>query len=110
MWSRCQSEKRLSSERGYNSRVRHTAFPEGLTRDRLIEWYQDCRKVTRAIFTIPKAEAYFDRPIPLRNPIVFYEGHLPAFAVNTLVKLALKRDGIDPVLETLFARGIDPEN
>ena len=30
--------------------------------------------------------AYFHKPIALRNPIVFYEGHLPAFAVNTLIK------------------------
>ena len=41
---------------------------------------------------------------------MFYEGHLPAFAVNTLVKLALGRTGIDERLETLFARGIDPES
>ena len=40
-------------------------------------------------------DAYHDRPIALRNPIVFYEGHIPAFAVNTLIKLALRRDGID---------------
>jgi formylglycine-generating enzyme required for sulfatase activity len=39
---------------------------------------------------------------------VFYEGHLPAFAVNTLIKLALGRPGIDEQFETLFARGIDP--
>ena len=89
--------------------MRHAAFREGLTRERLIEWYRECRKVTRDIFAIPMAEAYYDRPIRLRNPIVFYEGHLPAFAVNTLVKLALKRDGIDDDFETLFARGIDPE-
>lgn len=89
--------------------MRHAAFPGGLTRDRLIEWYRDCCKVTRDLFTIPTAEAYYDRPIRLRNPIVFYEGHLPAFAVNTLIKLALQRDGIDPDFETLFARGIDPE-
>ena len=89
--------------------MRHAAFPEGLTRDRLIEWYRDCRKVTRELFTIPTTAAYHDRPIRLRNPIVFYEGHLPAFAVNTLIKLALKRDGIDSDFETLFARGIDPE-
>jgi formylglycine-generating enzyme required for sulfatase activity len=89
--------------------VRHAAFPDGLTRERLIEWYRDCRKVARDLFTIPTAEAYYDRPIRLRNPIVFYEGHFPAFAVNTLIKLALKRDGIDPTFETLFARGIDPE-
>ena len=54
--------------------------------------------------------AYFERPIDLRNPIVFYEGHLPAFSVNTLVKLALGEDGIDPQLEVLFARGIDPDS
>jgi gamma-glutamyl hercynylcysteine S-oxide synthase len=90
--------------------VRHEAFPEGLTRDRLIEWYRAGRRITRDIFAIPTPEAYFDRPIPLRNPIVFYEGHIPAFAVNTLIRLTLKRDGIDSGFETLFARGIDPES
>jgi gamma-glutamyl hercynylcysteine S-oxide synthase len=90
--------------------MQHAAFPEGLTRDQLIEWYRDGRRITRELFTIPKAEAYYDRPIPLRNPIVFYEGHIPAFAVNTLIKLALKHEGIDAEFERLFARGIDPEN
>jgi formylglycine-generating enzyme required for sulfatase activity len=90
--------------------VQHAAFPDGLNRDRLIEWYRDARNVSGALFTIPTGEAYFDRPIRLRNPIVFYEGHLPAFAVNTLIKLALERDGIDRDFETLFARGIDPES
>jgi iron(II)-dependent oxidoreductase len=90
--------------------VQHAAFPDGVTRDRLIDWYRGGGKITRQLFTIPVAEAYFDRPIPLRNPIVFYEGHIPAFAVNTLIKLALRRDGIDGAFETLFARGIDPES
>jgi len=90
--------------------MRHAAFPDGLTRDQLIDWYRDCRRITRDLFTIPIAAAYHDRPIRLRNPIVFYEGHIPAFAVNTLIKLALKHEGIDSDLETLFARGIDPES
>jgi len=90
--------------------MRHAAFPEGLTRDRLIDWYRDGRRITQQLFTIPKPEAYYDRPVPLRNPIVFYEGHIPAFAVNTLIKLALKHDGIDADFEGLFARGIDPES
>jgi iron(II)-dependent oxidoreductase len=90
--------------------MRHAAFSDGLNRDRLIDWYRDTRRITRELFTIPKAEAYYDRPIPLRNPIVFYEGHIPAFAINTLIKLALKHDGIDGKFERLFARGIDPEN
>ena len=54
--------------------------------------------------------AYYERPIALRNPVVFYEGHIPAFAVNTLVKKALGKPGIDEHLEVIFARGIDPES
>lgn len=46
----------------------------------------------------------------MRNPIIFYEGHIPAFAVNTLLKLVLKSPGIDAQFETLFERGIDPED
>jgi formylglycine-generating enzyme required for sulfatase activity len=90
--------------------MQHAAFPEGLTRDQLIEWYRDGRRITRELFTIPTAEAYCDRPVRLRNPIVFYEGHIPVFAVNTLIKQALKHEGVDADFEWLFARGIDPEN
>ncbi|MBM3817565.1 MAG: ergothioneine biosynthesis protein EgtB [Acidimicrobiia bacterium] len=73
-------------------------------RDRFVRM----RARTRALFALVDEGAYFDRPIPLRNPIVFYEGHLPAFAVNTLVKKGLGRPGIDGRLEEIFARGIDP--
>jgi gamma-glutamyl hercynylcysteine S-oxide synthase len=90
--------------------MRHLGYPDGITRDILVEWYRTVRAQTAEIFDFVAPEAYYDRPIALRNPIVFYEGHLPAFAVNTLIKLALKRDGIDPRLEVLFARGIDPED
>jgi ergothioneine biosynthesis protein EgtB len=41
--------------------------------------------------------------------VVFYEGHIPAFSLNTLAKKALGRRGIDDGLERLFARGIDPD-
>jgi ergothioneine biosynthesis protein EgtB len=53
--------------------------------------------------------AYYERPIPFRNPVVFYEGHLPAFSVNTLIKKGLGRVGVDEHLERIFERGIDPE-
>ena len=72
--------------------------------------FRESRSRTKRLFEIPRPETYYTRPIPLRNPIVFYEGHFPAFAVNTLIKLALKRPGIDEKFETLFARGIDPED
>jgi hypothetical protein len=53
-------------------------------------------------------DAYYSQPIALRHPIVFYEGHLPGFSFNTLVKNALGGPSIDAGLERLFARGIDP--
>ena len=67
------------------------------------------RARTRSLFDLVDDIAYYSRPIALRNPVVFYEGHLPAFAVNTLVKKGLGRPGIDERLEAIFARGIDPE-
>ena len=90
--------------------MRHPAFAGEVTRDDLVAWYRTNRARTRELFDLVVPDAYFDRPIPLRNPIVFYEGHMPAFSVNTLVKLTLGRKGIDERLETLFARGIDPED
>ena len=90
--------------------MKHPAFPNGVTRDDLLRWFREGRARTREVFSIPKEETYYQRPIALRNPIVFYEGHLPAFSINTLMKLALGRDGINEDYETLFARGIDPED
>ena len=90
--------------------MRHPAFPQGITRDDLITWYRAGRARSAQVFAIPRDEAYYQRPIALRNPIVFYEGHLPGFSFNTLIKRALGRPGIDDNLETLFARGIDPES
>ena len=88
--------------------MRHPAFAGDVTRDDLVAWYRTNRARTRELFDLIVPEAYYERPIGLRNPIVFYEGHLPAFSVNTLVKLTKKLAGIDEQLETLFARGIDP--
>ncbi len=73
-------------------------------------FYRSMRERTRALFDLVAPEAYYDRPIKLRNPIVFYEGHLPAFAVNTLLKMTMHRRGLDEHFETIFARGIDPED
>lgn len=74
----------------------------------LADAYRRNRARSRALFDLVSEEAYYTRPIDLRHPIVFYEGHLPAFSFNTLVKRALGGPVIDPYLERLFARGIDP--
>ena len=80
------------------------AFDRGSAIDR----YYRNRAHTRALFDLLDDEAYYSRPIALRHPFVFYEGHLPAFSFNTLARRALGEPGIDARLEQLFARGIDP--
>lgn len=81
-----------------------------IDREALASWHRRNRERTDALFDSVRPESYEARPIALRNPICFYEGHIPAFAVNTLVKRALGDPGIDADFETLFERGIDPED
>ena len=52
--------------------------------DRLaaLAWYARNRQRSRAIFDLLSDDAYYCQPIALRHPIVFYEGHLPAFSFN----------------------------
>ncbi len=87
-----------------------TTAATALNRAALADWYRRNRQRSQQLFDIVRPEAYYSRPISLRNPIVFYEGHLPAFSLNTLVKKGLGRAGVDERLERLFARGIDPED
>src|SRR6476661_1430675 len=72
-------------------------------------WYRRNRERSTAIFDLLTDDAYYSQPIALRHPIVFYAGHLPAFSFNTLVQRGLGGASIDERLETLFARGIDPD-
>src|SRR5690606_8414712 len=79
-------------------------------RGALLAWFDRTRARSAAIFDMIEDAAYYTRPIALRHPIVFYEGHIPAFAVNVLIKKGLGRPGVDERLEPLFARGIDPHS
>jgi ergothioneine biosynthesis protein EgtB len=60
------------------------------------------------IFGLLEEAAWYERPIALRQPFIFYVGHLPAFAWNQVVRGALGREGFRPEFDQLFARGIDP--
>src|SRR5262245_60401099 len=73
-------------------------------------WYRRNRARSEAIFDLIDPAAYYTRPISLRNPIVFYEGHLPAFSVLAFLRRGLGRPSVDARLERLFERGIDPDS
>ena len=74
------------------------------------DWYRRNRQRSEALFDIIDPAAYYTRPISLRNPIVFYEGHLPAFSVLAFLRRGLGRPSVDARLEKLFERGIDPDS
>src|SRR5436190_8155536 len=72
-------------------------------------WYRRNRERSAAVFDLIDPAAYYTRPIALRNPIVFYEGHLPAFSVISFLRRGLGHSAVDARLEKLFERGIDPD-
>src|SRR4051812_30139169 len=75
-----------------------------------LEWCRRNRARSEAIFAMIDPAAYYTRPISLRNPIVFYEGHLPAFSVIAFLRRGLGLPPVDARLEQLFERGIDPDS
>jgi iron(II)-dependent oxidoreductase len=87
-----------------------TLSPAALDRAALSAWYQANRKRSAALFGLIDPDVYYDAPIPLRHPFVFYEGHFPAFSFITLVRNALGEPSIDRRQEDLFNRGIDPDS
>jgi len=75
-----------------------------VTLDRLREaWRRSDR-----LFALLSDGAWLEQPIPLRQPFLFYLGHLPAFAWNQLGRGLLGLPAFRPDLDQLFERGIDP--
>jgi ergothioneine biosynthesis protein EgtB len=93
-------------------RLPSTASAPHILTDRqvLVDWYRRNRARSRQLFDMVDPAAYYTRPIALRNPIVFYEGHLPAFSVIAFLKRGLGAAGVDARMESLFERGIDPDS
>ena len=76
--------------------VHATSAGSAIDRAALLDRFRRVRARSRQLFDLITPDAYFSRPITLRNPVVFYEGHLAAFSVNTLLKKALGRTGHRP--------------
>jgi len=52
-------------------------------------------------------DGFYQKPIPLRHPLIFYLGHTATFFINKLVLAKLLRERIDPHMESIFAIGVD---
>src|SRR5664279_525714 len=77
-------------------------------RSNLMERIADARRHSDALFGIVQATSMYDRPIPERNRIIFYVGHLEAFDWNLLHENVLGLKSFHPEFDRLFAFGIDP--
>lgn len=69
---------------------------------------EDAWRRSDRIFDLVEERALVARPIPLRQPLLFYLGHLPAFAWNHAWRGALGRASATDGFDALFERGIDP--
>ena len=57
--------------------------------------------------TLAADEVFYERPQPLRHPLIFYFGHTATFFVNKLMLAKLLIARVDPQFESLFAIGVD---
>src|SRR5438309_4535433 len=66
------------------------------------------RACTDALFSLLRADSFYERPIPERHRNIFYLGHLEAFDWNQICRGALEMPSFHPQFDKLFEFGIDP--
>ena len=76
--------------------------------DSISERLRGCWAKSDEIFDLVEPDALLEQPIALRHPMIFYLGHLPAFAWNQVCRGLLRMPSLRPEFDTLFERGIDP--
>lgn len=69
---------------------------------------RDAWAMSDRIFDLLPRQAWLSQPIRLRHPVLFYIGHLPAFAWNQVGRGLLGLGQLHPEFDELFERGIDP--
>ena len=57
--------------------------------------------------TLLDDRAYYQKPIPLRHPLIFYYGHTATFFINKLILSGLIEQRVNPQFESMFAIGVD---
>jgi 5-histidylcysteine sulfoxide synthase/putative 4-mercaptohistidine N1-methyltranferase len=57
--------------------------------------------------TLANDQAYYEKSIPLRHPLIFYFGHTATFFINKLLLTDLITARINPYFESIFAVGVD---
>lgn len=75
---------------------------------RLRDYFHQTYDEYESLFdTLACEEAYYQKPIALRHPLIFYFGHTATFFINKLLLVGLIEQRLDPRLESMFAIGVD---
>lgn len=81
---------------------------EAEMRARLRHYFIDTFDRYEALFgCLANDEAYFQKSISLRHPVIFYLGHTATFFINKLLLARLVTTRLDERLESIFAVGVD---
>ena len=71
-------------------------------------YFLETLALENSLFALLKSDAsFYQKPEPLRHPLVFYFGHTLTFYINKLYTRQYIKNRIDPILESLFAVGVD---
>lgn len=75
---------------------------------RLKEFFLQGILLEDSLFALLKNdEAFYQRPEPLRHPLIFYYGHTFTFFTNKLYAAGLIAERLNPKLEAMLAIGVD---
>lgn len=78
------------------------------TRDAIRNYFVSTSNRYEQLFeTLANEQAFQQKPISLRHPLIFYFGHTATFFVNKLVLAGLLKERINPKFESMFAVGVD---
>lgn len=84
-----------------------TVDPQAL-RDEILRAFHATSDRYESLFGLLRDDAaYYEKPINLRHPLIFYLGHTATFYINKLLLAGLISERADPALESTFAVGVD---
>jgi len=84
-----------------------TVDPQALRDEVLRAFHATCDRYESLFGLLRDDAAYYEQPINLRHPLIFYLGHTATFYINKLLLAGLISERVDPVLESTFAVGVD---
>lgn len=77
-------------------------------RQEILDYFQTSFDRYEQLFEVlANDEAYYQRPIALRHPLIFYFGHTATFFINKMLLAGLVKERINPAFESMFAIGVD---